>query len=340
MLNAFRELGYEVDEVIGYASDRKKQILNIKNNILNGVKYDFMYSESSTMPTLLTEKHHLPLYPSLDFGFMEFCRKHSIKIGLFYRDMHWNFEHYKGNVPAFKRFFATLMYEYDLKKYKDLLDILYVPSMREEKYLRKYKLNNILSTLPPGADEVTLVKQKKLLTTLDEIRLIYVGGIGGVYELRNLLNVAPLFPKISFNICVRERDWVLVKDEYKKYFNNTNIHLHHVSVIELIDLLKKSDIAFTPLTNDEYYRMALPYKLFEYISYGLPVIGQKDTAVGDFIEENDCGWTINSDNEIVGLLQMLVDNPSVIVQKSEMAYDTALRNRWVSRAKKVIDDLS
>ena len=71
MINAFKEIGYDVDVVMGYASERKSKIKEIKNNIKNGVKYDFLYSESSTMPTLLTEKNHLPTHPFLDFSFFK-----------------------------------------------------------------------------------------------------------------------------------------------------------------------------------------------------------------------------------------------------------------------------
>ncbi len=34
----------------------EKKIKKIKSNIKEGIKYDFLYSESSTEPTLLTEK--------------------------------------------------------------------------------------------------------------------------------------------------------------------------------------------------------------------------------------------------------------------------------------------
>ena len=60
-------LGYEVDVVMGYGKERKKEIKRIKEKIRQGITYDFLYSESSTMPTLLTEKSHLPFYPNLDF---------------------------------------------------------------------------------------------------------------------------------------------------------------------------------------------------------------------------------------------------------------------------------
>ena len=91
IIHAFKVSGYDIDIVEGYGAERRQQIAEIKRNVRRGVKYDFLYSESSTMPTLLTEKNHLPLYPFLDFSFFAFCKKHRIKIGLFYRDIYWCF---------------------------------------------------------------------------------------------------------------------------------------------------------------------------------------------------------------------------------------------------------
>ena len=73
MIEAFQRLGYEVILIEGNASQRKKRIKEIKHNIRKGVTYDFLYSESSTMPTLLTEKHHCPTHPFLDFSFLATC---------------------------------------------------------------------------------------------------------------------------------------------------------------------------------------------------------------------------------------------------------------------------
>ena len=98
MMQAFKDIGYDVDVVMGYGKERKQSIKKIKKNIRAGMKYDFMYSESSTMPTLLTEKNHLPLYPLLDFSFFRFCKKNGIRIGLFYRDIYWKFQIYKESV--------------------------------------------------------------------------------------------------------------------------------------------------------------------------------------------------------------------------------------------------
>lgn len=141
MIKAFQDIGYQVDCVMGYGRERKKSIKEIKKNIKNGVKYDFLYSESSTMPTLLTEKNHLPTHPLLDFGFFKFCKKYNIKIGLFYRDIHWKFDMYKKNVPFVKRNIAKMFYKYDLYKYNKLVNVLYIASERVEQYIQ-HEINN------------------------------------------------------------------------------------------------------------------------------------------------------------------------------------------------------
>ncbi|MDC5123615.1 hypothetical protein NRA16_17025, partial [Acinetobacter baumannii] len=79
MLKAFESLGYNVDLVVGYTDERRSAINNIKQKIKNGCIYSFVYSESSTMPTALTEPHHLPISPFLDFNFFKFLRKKNIK---------------------------------------------------------------------------------------------------------------------------------------------------------------------------------------------------------------------------------------------------------------------
>lgn len=81
----------------------KKSINKIKSLIEAGEKFDFCYSESSTMPTLLTEKNHLPSHPFLDFSFFKYLKKNNIKIGLFYRDIHWMFDFYGKGLNPIKR---------------------------------------------------------------------------------------------------------------------------------------------------------------------------------------------------------------------------------------------
>src|SRR5699024_1878719 len=104
MIEAFQNIGYKVEIIMGDGKKKKK--------IKKREKYDFLYSESSNLPTLLTETHHFPRYPFLDFRFFRFCKKHNIKIGLFYRDVHWKFDHFKKGKSKYKLIIGEWFYKY------------------------------------------------------------------------------------------------------------------------------------------------------------------------------------------------------------------------------------
>ncbi|MCP9377276.1 glycosyl transferase, partial [Cutibacterium acnes] len=82
MLKALTQWG-EVWVVAGDARQRRRQIQVVMNAIRAGTRFEFCYSESSTMPTTLTEPHHLPTHPLEDFAFLTRLRRHGIPVGLF-----------------------------------------------------------------------------------------------------------------------------------------------------------------------------------------------------------------------------------------------------------------
>ena len=66
MKKAFEDTGYNVFFITGTAAERNRQIKELKRRIELGENYDFLYSESSTLPMQLTESHHLPTHPLTD----------------------------------------------------------------------------------------------------------------------------------------------------------------------------------------------------------------------------------------------------------------------------------
>lgn len=77
--------------ITGYAKERAEKIKSLKKEIQQGLKLEFMYSESSIMPTLLTEKHHFLTPPFLYFSFIKYIKAHNSPISSFYREIYWEF---------------------------------------------------------------------------------------------------------------------------------------------------------------------------------------------------------------------------------------------------------
>jgi len=338
MIKAFENNGYKVDSIMGYASTRKDLIEEIEENIINGVKYDFLYSESSTIPTLLTEKHHLPTHPLLDFSFFRFCKKHKIKIGLFYRDIYWKYDVYKDSVSPFKRIISTFFYKYDLFKYNKLLDLLYLPSLKMAKVVYKDKTNMIVKQLPPGISKNSLLKND----SSNGLNIFYVGGItdnNGLYDLTKLMNITNVDKKIQITICCRKDEWEKVQLYYDKMLNS-QIKIIHKQGNELSKYYKEANLCSLIFPYDEYRSFAMPIKLFEYLSYGKPIITTSNSAVSDFVKEKDIGFVVEYDDKsIEKIIKKILNDRDLLSMKKKNIEKVIKNETWEERARQVEKDL-
>lgn len=346
MVQAFKNIGYDVDVVMGYGKERKKSIKEIKNNIKSGVKYDFLYSESSTMPTLLTEKNHLPLYPNLDFGFFKFCKNHGIKIGLFYRDIYWRFSKYTKDSGILKYVVSQIAYKYDLNKYEKLIDVLYVPSKNMGKYIRREKLSKIMDELPPGCDiNSDFINNKKkfyenrLKNNDKTLNIFYVGGISDTYDFEEFLKAINYFDNINLVICCREKEWKIEKNRLNKYINE-RVQIVHKSGHELDKYYKDADLALAYFRPFFYRDMAVPIKYYEYLAHVIPIFSSDNTLVGQKVTDDGIGFTIPYNSDCArDKLDEIIKDYEIIYNKHLKCLDKVVQNTWRERAKKVAYDL-
>lgn len=332
LMAAFAELGYEVDVVEGYGAERRRRIADIKRRIRQGVRYDFLYSESSTMPTLLTERHHLPTYPFLDFGFFRFCKRHSIPIGLFYRDIYWRFIN-KG--AGFRQRVASLFYRYDLFRYRHLLSALYLPTLRMRQYVPG-RFDCTVMELPSGCPYQPLQRGPQH----DNIELFYVGGMGGDYDLRSLVRAVAATKGVHLTLCCRTYDWDLVKEDYLPLLND-HIAVVHESGAALLPRFVQADLFAMMFTPSEYRSFAAPYKLFEALGYGLPIMATEDTWAGDYVRREGIGTVCrNEEADISEKLTYLLQHREALEQWRKSIPRVAQNNTWQARCQQIANSLT
>lgn len=337
MLNAFQDLGYEVFLVTGYVKERKNRIKLLKKSIQSGDKYDFCYSESSTMPTALTEPHHLPIAPFLDFSFFKFLNTHDIPIGLFYRDIHWLFEEYDKSLPKWKSVFAKFFYRYDLRQYEKTLSKLYLPSSNMGKYVLTVS-PDIFEALPPGHTPITS-KMNDEVTDKAKIELLYIGGLSNHYQMHKLFKALSHFSKeeVHFTLCTRKKEWENMQEEYLNPVPE-NISIVHKSGKELQPLYKKADIAMLFVKPQEYWEFASPVKLYEYLGEHKPIITTQGTLAGEFVEKNGIGWNIPyKEKELTDLLNKLLNDSNLLKRAQKQTMIISEGHSWESRAMQVVE---
>lgn len=328
LYETFINMGFDVILIDGYSKERKEKIKRIITEIKKGLIVDFCYSESSTMPTALTDIDHIPRHPFIDSMFFQFLKKHDIPVKLFYRDIYWKFSSYNKQIGFPKNLFAKFFYLFDLFVYKGSITTIFIPSFGMIKYLPELKKNHT-EELPSG----TTIMFNEDTTVSSKLSLLYIGGIGFHYDLVELFNSVKNFPEIEMTICVRKNEWEMVADQYPIA---NNINIVHKSGEDLKDLYKKANIALLFINTSEYRNFAVPYKLFEYLSFGKPIIATSNTWVGNYVKEKNIGWDIDySGNSFCTLLNKLKENPQFIKEKTHNARITAISNTWECRCQQI-----
>ena len=341
MIQAFSDIGYDVFVIQGYSRERKRLIKMVKQNIKNGEKYDFMYTESSTEPTLLTNPNHYPTHPFMDFRFFHYIKKQGMKIGLFYSDIYWKFEDYGRELAQLKKYIAIKNYKYDLRQYEKLLDVFYVPDLGVNEYIDSKYLRQIMSELPPGADNIAVNEKKseKRDFAVDPLKIFYVGGLGGHYEIGKLIQAVSEVNHCQLTVCCRKEEFEKEKENFVGLLKD-NIHIVHKSSKALEAYYENSDICSLAFENSIYMAMAKPFKAYEYLAYELPVISTKGTAMGTIVEENNLGFNIEYEVETIKkVLSTVINSPAILEEYRKNCATYKKKNLWICRAHKVEEDL-
>ncbi len=343
MLMAFRDLGYRVFLIQGYSEKRKVRIRLLKELIESGVKFDFMYGETSTEPICLSDPRHLPTHPFLDFAFFRYLKKQGIPMGIFYCDVYWKFPVYRESVSGWRYLAAIACYKKELKGFPKVLTRLFLPDLRMCPYLECPEAEKIASALPPGADPVTTpdrVQRGRRSFSKNPLEIFYVGGIGAFYRLDALLSAIRPLQQVHLTICCRENEWETEKEKLLPLMTE-RVEVVHKNEDELGPYYEKADIGSLMFEAEEYRSMARPVKAYEYLGHHLPVIATEGTAIGDFARESGFGWSLPFQADAIrALLEEILADPKLLTEKRRKARTLAPMNLWTSRARQVEEELT
>lgn len=330
MLKAFKDIGFEVTEISGYSSDRKKAIDSVKREIQRGVRFEFCYAETTTMPIALGDPGHIPMRPFLDLRFLNFLKQSRIPVFMFYRDCHWRFPTYGTRLGILRKAAALAFYKLEFRSLCGISERLYLPSLLMDQFL------------PPGDRRIDLLmpgcslRPTRTNTEKDMLKLIYIGGVTlPIYDLSEILVTVADESYLRLTIICRESESAPIKARCK---GMRNVQILHRSASKVMEEYGRSDIASLFLTPNVYFSMAMPIKLFEAVGYGVPVLARRGTAAGEFVEREGLGWVASSPQEAKALLRRVFDDPRELEAARIRVREAAGRHAWTERARKVARD--
>ncbi|MCM1044014.1 MAG: glycosyltransferase [Candidatus Gastranaerophilales bacterium] len=328
MYQAFKALDLEVILLQGEqgVKDKAKRCLEIDRilNVVKQTKPDICYIESSTYPILFKK----------DISLIKQIHKMKVPMGYFYRDCYRKKEF--RNMSRKKRRFGLLkdIYLDILQKRTDRVlrkvDIVYFPS----ELMTKYFSYDNMKLLPPAAD------LREDITHPFHKVAIYVGGISKQYGFDLMID--------AFKILNQEETYKLIlvcrESEIQPWREKTKelswLDIHHVSGDDLLPLYTEASVALIPRLGG-YNDFAVPVKLFEYLANGLPVVSTNVIETSKIISENKAGIVTRQDVEdfAEGIRSIFSDQITWEKMRERAVQTICEGNRWIDRARQVIDDL-
>lgn len=298
LLEAFRELAYDVDLVAGPTAARRLAMREVERNLAAGVRYDFLYAEPPTTPIALNEPHHLPVHPWMDHRFLRSCHARGLPVVLFYRDVQWRLPDYPRRIGWPKYLFMLPFFHEDLAVYRGCVDAWLVPDRGMLRQIASWAERKPSWTSAPGFDPAETPPPRRPRPSGAPLRLFYVGGIEPpVYDLTPLLRgVAHALREgvpCELTICCREPEWARGGRAYAAHLGDHVHVVHNRNRKELLDLYAAHDVAVMPYgtLNSDW---AMPIKFPEAIGLETPVLAGEGTAVGKVVEEQGIGWSVGS----------------------------------------------
>lgn len=333
MKEAFTNIGYEVIDINGSFENRNKLVDDaLKENIL------FAYFESNNTPLFLTCKNDKKLDFVSDIKNIKKI-KQKMKLGYYYRDNFWVESSYFKKVGLFKGIFFRICFFFEYLILIKLVDIMFVQSeemINSFPFSKKYK--NKFKLLPPACEEKEIDQFEYNSNTFN---ILYSGACDD-YSKYNIL------PFLSTIKDLKNTHFYINSNFAEELFNKYP-YLNNINNISKMDLeydrLDKHPqkyglgIIYLYGKNKDINKY-LPIKAFYYLSLGLPILAQSNTATGNFIKEYNLGWTYDSLDNLPTTIDNIKNNPEELIKKHNNVIVFRKNQRWTNRTQYVEKTLS
>lgn len=175
-----------------------------------------------------------------------------------------------------------------------------------------------------GFNENDLIKKRKSSYNY-EIRLVWIGTATNIH---NLLRIADQMDDAAKVIYERHGKKLVLTVVSNKALvvdaNFLNIINVNWSREKAKDAVFNSHIGIMPLINNEYSLGKGGFKLVQYISSGLPVIGSK-VGYNEKIITDDCGILVNDSEDLLGWKDAIIE-----ISKSKDKWEQMSRNAYLN----------
>ena len=242
----------------------------------------------------------------------------------------------KGVLKYFIKFFSTMVDKWEKKVSKNYDLVISNEEIVRDRFRKEIGLDKA-EVLYNYTD--IYKEYKNIPFNEKEYDFIYCGGItkerGAFKILEATLLAKEKMPtiKVAFVGTYSPNN---LKNELSGFILNNNLEeniiLHSaVDYNKISEFYNKSKVGLVTLFPNKTFEISMPIKIFEYMAFGLPIIGSNFGHIKEYIEEDNCGIIVNSLDSIEisnAMIELLTDRKKYDLYSNNGRKATLKKYRW------------
>ena len=251
---------------------------------------------------------------------MALCATHYIKHKDIVFDMH---EYYERYTKSFLNKIMHKLVTYVQNKSKWIIHV-------NEFQIRNISIKNKNKLIElPNYPETEFFKNVNK-TLCDKLRVSYIGVVRDYMSLNRLLE-CDFKEKIDVKIYGGGSAYNMLLNKAKKINKEFILKGQYNGIEESNIIYSNTDVLYAVYDREnKNWKTAMPIKAFEAIITLTPIIATNGTSLGDFVEKNDIGYTINnnSNDEVFNLINEIYNNRNILNEKIENMKKIQYKYTW------------
>ena len=255
------------------------------------------------------------------------------------RDLVWEYIDGKSIYTKLVKFSLSKLMQYAITRYR------YITVTNDHEYAW------IVKNIPGSRDKIEKITNGIEIYKFEELNrlekkevspftLTYIGNVGIAQNIKVLVDIARKIPDIQINIVGEGNKYRELKEYARQHQINNITFFGKVHRDKIIDFYQNSSVLFAQL--DEKFSAAMPSKLYEYASTGLPIIYAGTGVAREFVNKLENCTTINPGD--VKALEVAVkrykEAPTEISQKNrDFVYKNFIREKQSQKMVDIVDKL-
>ncbi len=203
------------------------------------------------------------------------------------RDLVWE---YIEETSAYKKILKNLITQFmklSLKKFKYIT----VTNSHEYHWVEEFVSKDNIVQITNGIENSTFEQLCRLKHNEERVFTVtYIGNVGIAQNIKTLIDAARDVQNIRVNIIGEGNRYKQLKEYVHKNRISNVEFFGRVQRDKMIDFYQESSLLFAQL--DETFSAAMPSKLYEYASTGLPIVYAGSGVARDFVNELENSTTI------------------------------------------------